>query len=48
MYYFGGNDEWGKTPYGDARGIVMRIGQATSEDGIHWRRLPGPILDRGE
>jgi hypothetical protein len=48
MYYFGGDGEYGPTPYGMARGIFMRIGKATSADGLKWERQPGPILDRGE
>lgn len=27
--------------------LTFRIGYATSSDGIQWRRLPDPILDRG-
>lgn len=27
--------------------LTFRIGYATSADGIQWRRLPDPILDRG-
>ena len=47
MYYFGGDDSYGPTPYGQARGIFMKIGRAESEDGLHWRRAPGVLLDRG-
>ena len=49
MYYFGGDGEYGPTPYGKARGIYMRIGKAVSKDGVKWTRRPGgPILDKGE
>ena len=47
MYYFGGNDEYGPTPYGKAKGIYMKIGKAESPDGTNWMRKPGVLLDRG-
>ena len=47
MYYFGGDGAYGPTPYGQARGIFMKIGQATSPDGLQWTRTPGVLLDKG-
>lgn len=48
MYYFGGNDEYGPTPYGMAKGIYMKIGKAESADGLSWTRQPSVLLDRGK
>lgn len=47
MYYFGGDGEYGPTPYGQARGIYMKIGKAESPDGVQWSRAPGVLLDKG-
>lgn len=47
MYYFGGDGSYGPTPYGQARGIFMKIGAAESADGLHWTRRPGVLLDKG-
>lgn len=47
MYYFGGDGEYGPTPYGQARGIYMKIGKAESSDGVSWTRTPGVLLDKG-
>lgn len=47
MYYFGGDDTYGPTPYGQAKGIFMKIGQAESKDGLSWKRTGGVLLDKG-
>ena len=47
MYFFGGDGEYGPTPYGQARGIYMKIGKAESSDGVTWTRTPGLLLNKG-
>lgn len=60
MFYFGGDNVKGPTPYGMAKGIHMKIGRAESKDGVTWSRPKRKIgdnslfedsnivLDRGE
>lgn len=38
MFYFGGDNVKGPTPYGLAKGIHMKIGRAESKDGVIWSR----------
>ena len=44
MAYFAGNSEvpQGAKPMHTGKGYLLRIGVARSDDGMRWRRLPGP------
>ena len=43
MWYFGGDQQF--TMLGDmrTRGFPLRIGRASSPDGLNWRRIEGPV-----
>lgn len=51
MWYFGGDRQSTNAVPGMRRGFPLRIGRATSRDGLNWQRVPGPIrgavLDAG-
>lgn len=51
MWYFGGDGATMELGGMRMRGFPLRIGRATSPDGVHWRREPGPmrgaVLDVG-
>lgn len=43
MWYFGGDQQFTMLGEMRTRGFPLRIGRASSPDGLNWRRIDGPI-----